>query len=646
MPQAPPIPARGQTLAIVLGASRWPRYPHFQDAPAFRTSLEDVADYLRDPYGFGLPSRNVKVMIDAHEEASEIILALRRFLAERRRELEEAGTPAADLLFYYVGHGGFAGRANTFFLSVRATDVLAPLHTSIPADALGDIIRDGAGGLRSYLILDCCFAAAAVDSLMSAPLDAARLQLEDTLPEGGDDETDAAGGELPGYGVALLCAAGRREPAQAPAGLAHTMFTGGLLSVLREGERAAPAFLSLGELHDLVRQRLARAFPETAVLPELHVPQQRQGHLERVRLFRNPARGAVRGASGRPPPASRDEGTAGPAASAPDAPPGAGDPAALGVAGRQEVDLLASYRERERQRAVASAAPPAAQVTLPAVGPSQAFWASGRAPGWALEWDTDRYGPWVSFLVPSHVGPPLAPRMRWAPPGWFMMGSPDDEPGRFEDEGPQHPVTFAQGFWICETACTEELWQAITGKTPEPNRGPSFPVTGVSWNDVQSFVGKLDAQYPELEIGLPSEAQWEYACRAGTTARYSFGDEISPALARYLSAGPVEVASLPANDWGLHEMHGNVQEWCADRSHGNYAGAPSDGSVWDSSAAPAFRVLRGGSWGNGARFVRSAFRGARDPAFRGDSIGFRCARVQRAKKAEAPAGRAGSGKQA
>ena len=255
-----------------------------------------------------------------------------------------------------------------------------------------------------------------------------------------------------------------------------------------------------------------------------------------------------------------------------------------------------------------------------------AFWATGHPPSWAEDWGRDDHGPWVRFRVP---GTEVTQRMRWIPPGRFTMGSPETEEGRWDDEGPQHEVTVAQGFWMFETACTEALWEAVFAPLRNA-RGPAFPATGVSWNDAHAFVRRLNELLPGLAIGLPSEARWEYACRAGTETPYNFGTRISEKLVRYgadYSAGPVSVGSLPLNQWGLHEMHGNVWEWCEDVWHNRYDGAPADGDAWTDGGSTAKRVLRGGSWGSEARVARAACRSSRDePGGRSGSFGFRCVR--------------------
>jgi len=226
--------------------------------------------------------------------------------------------------------------------------------------------------------------------------------------------------------------------------------------------------------------------------------------------------------------------------------------------------------------------------------------------------DSDQYGEYVDVTISGVVQ-----RMRRIRAGKFMMGSPENEPNRDDDET-LHEVTITQDFWLADTACTQELWEAVMGSNPSRFKGAKRPVEKVTWHDCKKFLGKLDG------FRLPTEAEWEYACRAGTTTPYRFGDSITPEQANYGSnrEEAVAVKSFPCNAWGLYEMHGNVWEWCSDW-HGEYRGDAID------PAGPevgSLRVLRGGSWFYYARFARSAFRGRRDPDFRFGNTGFRLAR--------------------
>ena len=248
----------------------------------------------------------------------------------------------------------------------------------------------------------------------------------------------------------------------------------------------------------------------------------------------------------------------------------------------------------------------------------QPFWPSDAPPSWAHDWGDDASGAWASFRVGD-----VEQRMRWIAPGRFWMGSPEDEEGRFSDEGPRHEVELSEGFWLFDTPCTQGLWQVVMGENPSHFRGSNRPVETVSWDDCQAFISKVNEQRPGLELRLPTEAQWEYACRAGTTgARYD-GD--LDAIAWYDGNSRNEtcdVAQKRPNAWGLYDMLGNVWEWCHD---GLRAYAPE--LLVDpvgSTEAGANRALRGGLWFSIALNVRAALRYANDPSHRDSLIGFRC----------------------
>ncbi|EXI73781.1 MAG TPA: SUMF1/EgtB/PvdO family nonheme iron enzyme [Candidatus Accumulibacter phosphatis] len=229
----------------------------------------------------------------------------------------------------------------------------------------------------------------------------------------------------------------------------------------------------------------------------------------------------------------------------------------------------------------------------------------------------------------------VSQRFRWIAPGRFLMGSPPDEPERIEVEV-QHEVTLSRGFWLADTACTQAFWQTVTGSNPSSFKDdPRNPVEQVSWDDVQTFIAELQRRLPGLPVRLPTEAEWEYACRAGTTTPFSFGENITPELVNYDGNYPyaggekglyrqktVPVASLPANPWGLYEMHGNVYEWCADR-YGDYTTEPQVDPQRPQTGDN--RVLRGGSWDDFGRLVRSANRSRNEPGLRNHCIGFRLA---------------------
>jgi formylglycine-generating enzyme required for sulfatase activity len=231
------------------------------------------------------------------------------------------------------------------------------------------------------------------------------------------------------------------------------------------------------------------------------------------------------------------------------------------------------------------------------------------------------------------------------PAGQFQMGSPAEEQYRHEDEGPQHMVKL-QSFFLGQTPVTQVQWKVVAGwpkvaddLNPEPSRfrGDSRPVEQVSWEEAIEFCQRL-SQRTKLAYTLPSEAQWEYACRANTTTPFAFGENLIPDMANYngkriYRPGPkgvyreqtTDVGCFPANAWGLHDMHGNVWEWCLDHWDDTYERAPADGSAW-TSAAGQRRRLRGGSWGGGPGHCRSACRIGEHLDVRDSNVGLRLCR--------------------
>ena len=217
------------------------------------------------------------------------------------------------------------------------------------------------------------------------------------------------------------------------------------------------------------------------------------------------------------------------------------------------------------------------------------------------------------------------------------MGSPENEAERelWGAKENQHPVTLTSGFWLADTTVTQALYQQVMGKNPSHFKGGlNLPVDSVSWGDAQQFIEKINQLIPEIKAQLPTEAQWEYACRADTETPFSFGNNMSPEQVNYNGKHPyleakkglnraktVAVKSLPENQWGLYEMHGNVWEWCNDV----YQEDLGVDAVVDpkGEGMSVIRVVRGGSWGGDGRNVRSAIRFRDRPDSRDHSLGFR-----------------------
>jgi formylglycine-generating enzyme required for sulfatase activity len=206
------------------------------------------------------------------------------------------------------------------------------------------------------------------------------------------------------------------------------------------------------------------------------------------------------------------------------------------------------------------------------------------------------------------------------PAGTFLMGAPELEKGSSDYQRPQHRVSVAS-FYMGKYPVTQAQYEAVMGSRPSYFQGGDRPVETVSWHDAVEFCQKL-SQLTARHYRLPSEAEWEYACRAGTTTAFCFGETIDPCVVNYRSEETTVVGIFPANSYGLYDMHGNILEWCADNYHGNYTGAPTDGSVWSSDGDRTY-VLRGGCWYSKMSYCRSAARIYYQPNYRCSYFGFR-----------------------
>ena len=247
----------------------------------------------------------------------------------------------------------------------------------------------------------------------------------------------------------------------------------------------------------------------------------------------------------------------------------------------------------------------------------------------SVYWCTNPAG-FVAFGVPAqmdpkfHVPDDAAELKEYVelikiPSVTFLMGSSADNTKAYSNEHPQHVVT-VPSFLMGRYPVTQYQYKKVMGNNPSRFKGANRPVECVSWNEAVEFCQKLSEQSGK-NYRLPTEAEWEHACRAGTTTSYFFGESLAKTQANYDygSDSTTDVGSFPANDFGLYDMHGNVWEWCLDHWHDNYQGAPTDGSAWITDGDSNKRILRGGDLG----ICRSALRDRGNPGGRDCGVGFR-----------------------
>ena len=311
---------------------------------------------------------------------------------------------------------------------------------------------------------------------------------------------------------------------------------------------------------------------------------------------------------------------------------------------RAEMERLArEKREWQQQAKLKTPQPTAESKASEAKGP--AIIQISTTAGWVVREENQWQKKQKPITVSGYhekLAENIAITMIQLPAGEFQMGSPDKEAGRQSCEGPQHLVKL-RSFFMGQSPVTQDQWQVVAGwpkqqlelkYQPSHFQGANRPVEQVSWLEAEEFCRRLSVR-TGWDYSLPSEAQWEYACRAGTTTAFSFGETLTPELANYsgnitYASCPTrvyrqkttEVGSFPANGWGLQDMHGNVWEWCLDPWHGSYEGAPADGSAWTAGGG-ASKLLRGGSWDSHPANCRSAFRYNDPPVDRYSLIGFR-----------------------
>ena len=644
--------------------------------PSAPRDVDALAELLRDPALGGFDPEAVMVLKDPAR--TEMETAVEALFANR--------APDDLLLLYFSGHG-LRDEKRELFLACRETEKIreGPARgrlrqaTALRARTLQDYMQ-ASPSKRQLVILDCCFSGAMAIGMTVK--DEGRIDLAEVLGgEGRAVLTSSAATELSQVGTPL-----EGEPSGNGEDLsAYTRF---LVEGIRTGaaDRQQRGCVDAEDLHDYVKRRLGEVNP--AQTPEFYPT--RAGHsLVVSRVPRDPTveyrkkvqslaearRGAISPAGrillddmaqelGLPPvEAQRIEAEVLQPFRDYDAKleryrqalettvaalPQAGAP--LSSLDRQDLLLLetrfklrgsdvAALHQRLGIRFEEEVKPPASELSTPPPSATHG-WLVKEAGGWQVKTKPVEVQGYQEALAPG-----VALTLLRMPAGTFLMGSPQDEPERSNDEGLEHEVKLG-AFFLGQTPITQAQWLVVAGwgkverdlgPAPSSFKGANRPVEQVSWFEAVEFCRRL-SQRTGRAYTLPSEAQWEYGCRAGTTTPFHFGATITPELANYngnytFGDGPkgtnreqtTDVGSFPANDWGLQDMHGNVWDWCLDHWHDSYKGAPGDGSAWLIPAAGPgeSRLLRGGSWDNDPRGCRSAYRYGSHPGVRLSIIGFR-----------------------
>lgn len=572
---AAPSPAGQSSTARVALVMGNNQYTNLPDTKQLASPVADATDVAAALKGLGYTLVTGKAVTDAGKDA---MLTATESFAQEARNAEAA-------VFYFSGHGVQVGEDNYLLPSdvptLTGMSVLKN-RTVLLRDAVMVALEE-AGVRNKAIILDCCR-----DNPFAA-------QLELALAQVGKNIRTKSVGEITGYGPGfyLAFATSPGFTAEDGNGERNSPFTAAMLKSLPGGagkdidfffrdvklllgqEQVSWTNHSLNSSFALARATVAREEAKLAAAPAMS-----ESEIKRQ--------------------------------------------IAEGVAA-----------ELARRQAMAPA-PPAA-ITPPSSPPLTSTPSTSPLPSTSSTSTTEpKAGATMTVSLPG--GEKMV--FCYCPPGTFTMGSPASEEDRSEDEA-QVPVRISKGYWMARTEVTQGQWEAVMGSNPSYFKGSKdLPVEKVSWEEVQAFIAKLNGLVSVpggLKLTLPTEAQWEYACRAGTESAFAYGDTLTSVQANFDGENPygstkkgvylgktVKVGSYAASAWGLQDMHGNVYEWCLDAWDGN---SKYIGGTDRVGTAGSYRVVRGGSWLLSGRFCRSAFRVRSEPGFRGSGLGFRLASV-------------------
>jgi formylglycine-generating enzyme required for sulfatase activity len=579
-------------------------------------SAKGVVAYLTDSADLGLDRTLVLDLFDDTASAGEQLARIKDTLDTLLRERRDEARPVADLLIYYVGHGHTDDQGHLSLL-VRRSRRGMEAETGIRAPDLARVLKLAAPQQRRVVILDCCFSEAAARDFIgqSAALDQAVAAT--AVKDLHDDQ--------PQRGTLLLCSSPVGEVSMGPPNAERTLFTGAVLEVLGHGVEGAPSALSFADLRDAAYGRMVDHFGANAPRPILHQANAAHGDLTHTPAFPNRSERRWQ------------------------------DEEAKERGKKEEDDRRQMGEERRRQeteaerrafpfpeshlgarltrrRVVALGGLAAAGAVSVVAAPSVLRYLS-RPSVRSVEFEivtVDERGAHnppkksEASVFAERLGPGDDLEMVAIPRGSFTMGSAMDELARQPNEGPQHHVTLSP-FFMSASPVTQAQWLAVVTAHPARiarnlNPNPSFfkgiglPVETIAWNQAEEFCQRL-AAVSGRRYRLPTESEWEYACRAGSVGPFNVGPTITPELANYCGSGgavcgdndgesiaadeyggvqyaagaygqgpggifrgtTTRAGTFPRNRFGLYDMHGNVWEYCLDTAAGDYDDAPPDG---------------------------------------------------------------------
>lgn len=615
------FPVQGGTAAVILGADSWPHFLSGGEAlnggRPFANSARLAEKYLRSEYGFSLTSSDILNLFNSEQSASAQCVEIEDFLESWKKVAGEKERKLADLFIYYVGHGDFYGAANDLLMLVADS---RPGHdlSGIQSRALANVLKRCAPFSRQVIVLDCCWSGAAIRHWQSAtPAQAAAASVNNNFPR---------------TGTVLLCSSSEKMPSMAPAASDFTLFSKALFETLFVGSAEISGEMSAREVKELAFDRMEKDWPDVAVRPVAHGIERGGGDLSEKPYFQNSPHDDRRNLDELLKLSIEQE------ASALDKPTKVEETLSDSGDGSSEANRRPQFRldrppePAPTERSTSKRRPiPYALVGVATLAIMMAIWIFS-------------YSGEVIEKACQHC-----PELVQIPGGEFDMGVPEDEESPRHDFSSEVHKVEIYPFMMAKTETTFEQWEACVSeggckRIVDPNdmgwgRG-SRPVINVNYFDIAEYIDWLNTKTSDNErYRLPTEAEWEFAARAGSSTPFATGYRISREQANFdgqrpygdSQIGPPSNKTVPVTDldasngWGLRHMHGNVWEWTQDCWHDSYVGHPVDGSAWleGNGGDCERRVVRGGGFGNAAINLRSGERSAATIHQRSENLGFR-----------------------